>query len=149
MIEIREISNGKKKDLDWIKSIIGMPFGFLQNIKMGGVGSPRLTYKGGSEILDKANDSFSASNYSNIQLYPKGILLRMSVNTLVYAAPIPFEQLGAMRMHAALNEPNIYDLTIEVQAKGALVFSVKAERMNTCISFLTRADFEGRFSLLR
>lgn len=146
---MREISNGRKKDLDWIKGILGKPYGFWENIKLRGVGSPPLKYHSGNVYLDTAKLKVNSADYCNLQLYPTGILFRMNVNTQVYAIPIPFSQLGSMQIQEQADKYWPYHLSIEVRDHNTLKFRIKKDRVNTLISFLTKKQFAGRFALHR
>jgi len=148
-LELREISNGHKKDLDWIRGQIGREFSLWQSIKLGGTGSPRIFYSEGHLGLDKVRHSISGSDYSNIHLYPDGILIRMNINTKVYALPLQFKALGRIRL--TIDSHNVRNCLLEIEIPGSpsLQFYVKYERSQSLVAFLTKRSFNKRFVLER
>lgn len=148
-LELREISNGHKKDRDWIRNRLGKEFSLWQSIKLGGTGSPRLFYSKGHLKLDLAKDSISGADYSNIQLYPGGILIRMNINTKVYALPLRFSELGRIKLSIDSNDVKNCMLEIEITGFSSLQFNVKYERCQSLIAFLTKSSFNKRFVLER
>lgn len=148
-LELREISNGRKNDLDWIRKQVGKPYSFFQNLRMGGSGSPRLKYITGSSALNEALLKVNSSDYCNIELLPNGILLRMNVNTLVYAMPIAFKLLGSIEIiqQEDVHWPAI--LKLEIINYNTLYFNIKKERFNAAIAFFSRPFFQGRLRFIR
>ena len=58
--------------------LLGESFRFLEKIRMGGVGSARFVVASLSPKLDLGKLKFSETDYGNIELRPKGIIVHYS-----------------------------------------------------------------------
>lgn len=76
-----------------INQTVGGPFTFLQRIRMGGIGSHRIMIKSVSKGLKQYINPGHSSNFTNIELRPRGILFHLKFRTQSYAWIIPFEDL--------------------------------------------------------
>ncbi|SRX55485.1 hypothetical protein [Aequorivita sp. CIP111184] len=73
--------------------ILGKSFSFFEKIKMGGIGSSRFMIKEISPNLKPKNFQSIASNYSNIELRPKGIIIHFTNRLDRYSWIIPYYRL--------------------------------------------------------
>lgn len=86
-------SYNDKKINQEIDSLVGAPFGFFERIKMGGVGSPQMRIRTASrEILSLLNKNTNR-DIANIELRPKGIIVRFHSRLENYALVIPYFKL--------------------------------------------------------
>ncbi len=76
-----------------IHELVGTSYGFVQSIKMGGTGSPRLViHKASQEITNLLNLNNNI-NYCNIELRPEGIIIGFRALLESYALVIPYYKL--------------------------------------------------------
>lgn len=73
MKEFLDISNTRLIQLE-----IDKPFGFLEKLKLKGIGSPRCIYLKGSAFFDEPKETSSDLEFVNFEIYPGGIVGRYS-----------------------------------------------------------------------
>ena len=76
-----------------IDDIAGRPYSFWDKIKMGGVGSGRMIIEEASPKLQQTLRNGHDLNYANIELRPKGILVRITRRMDNFAWVIPYYKL--------------------------------------------------------
>lgn len=81
------------EDKEIINDCLGLPFTFLQSLKMGGIGSKRMIIEEVSSNFQNLMNKVSDLNYGNIELRPNGILVRINKGLESYAWAIPYRQL--------------------------------------------------------
>ena len=91
-----------------IKEIVGESYSFIEAIKMRGVGSKRMVVEDVSPRFKNVLNSVSDTNYGNIELRKKGILIHITKGLKNYSWAIPFYQLhiyrtGTFSVHAQGN----------------------------------------------
>ena len=91
------VSYNNKEITQRVDDEVGKPFSLRQRLQMGGVGSPKLFITASSVeirnllILDNNLDS------CNIEMRPKGIILRFRSLLETYALVIPFYKLSVYK----------------------------------------------------
>jgi hypothetical protein len=76
-----------------INELVGKPFSILDNVKKGGIGSPKLFItRCSKEIFDLLHVNESVK-FCNIELRPKGILIGFQSRLDVYVLVIPYYKL--------------------------------------------------------
>ena len=78
---------------DSIHELVGKPFGFIENIKQNGIGSPRLNIIKSSEEIATLLSYDNNRNFCNIELRPKGIIIRFRSLLETFSLVIPFYKL--------------------------------------------------------
>ncbi|MDC0304125.1 hypothetical protein OAL15_03840 [Flavobacteriales bacterium] len=96
---------------------VGKPFGFLERFKMRGVGSPKLFVSSSSQDINNLFALDSYINTCNIEIRPRGIILRFRSILETYALPIPFHQLVVYK--GKPDEYSIYQGQYFVKVKGS------------------------------
>lgn len=76
-----------------IADLIGRPFSLVQKLKMKGIGSKRMIIDEVSPNMQSMMNKVSDLNYANIELRPKGILVRIIQGLKNFAWIIPYYQL--------------------------------------------------------
>lgn len=76
-----------------INRIVGKPFSFFQSLKLRGIGSKRMIIENVSPNLSQYLNTVSGVNYSNIELRPIGILIRINKGLQTFAWAIPYYHL--------------------------------------------------------
>uniref|UniRef100_UPI00404AA9E6 hypothetical protein n=1 Tax=Flavobacterium sp. TaxID=239 RepID=UPI00404AA9E6 len=87
------ISYNDKKVQATIEDLVGKPFGLIDNIKLNGVGSPRLSIDKTSEEIDALLNYDNNRNFCNIELRPKGIIIRFRSLLETFGLIIPYYKL--------------------------------------------------------
>ncbi len=76
-----------------IDNLVGSPYGFLKKFRMKGIGSGRMIIDKVSPKLERALLNGPDINYANIELRPKGILVRITRRLDNFTWIIPYYQL--------------------------------------------------------
>lgn len=86
-------SYNDKKINNTINDLVGNPFGLMDNFKLNGIGSPRLDISKTSEEIATLLSYDNNRNSCNIELRPKGIIIRFRSLLESYSLVIPFYKL--------------------------------------------------------
>ncbi len=76
-----------------IEDLVGKPFPLRRKLMMGGVGSGRMVIDEASPKLEMTLTNGQDLNYANIELRPKGILIRITRRLDNFTWIIPYYQL--------------------------------------------------------
>lgn len=74
---------------------VGKPYSFWQSLKMGGTGSQKFIITNASDEIEDLLNRENATNYSNIELRPKGVIVGFKSHTNIYGLIMPFSKLKA------------------------------------------------------
>lgn len=97
-----QYSYPSKKIKDQIDQSVGKSFGLLSILKMGGIGSQRFTIdEANEEILDLFSYQ-SGECFTNIELRPKGIVLRFRARIDTYVLVLPYWSLSIYKSNGLL-----------------------------------------------
>lgn len=84
----------KNKDHELlINDLVGRPFGFMQSIKMRGIGSKRMIIEDTSPNMKQYLNVVADVNYANLELRPLGVLIRINKGLKNFTWIIPYYQL--------------------------------------------------------
>jgi hypothetical protein len=86
-------SYNEKKINDAIDNLVGNSYTFFENVKLKGVGSPRLDILKTSVEIDLLLSYDHNRNFCNIELRPKGIIIRFRSLLETYSLVIPYYKL--------------------------------------------------------
>lgn len=85
----------KNKDVEKeINSLLGLPYGIIKSIRLGGTGSRRFIIKKASDKLQICLNPFADLNYSSLELRPEGIIVHISKGFQKFAWAIPYYKLN-------------------------------------------------------
>ena len=73
--------------------LVGKPFSFIERIKQGGIGSSRFIIESKSPKLDLGKLKFGETDYGNIELRPKGIIVHYTRKLERFSWIIPYYRL--------------------------------------------------------
>ncbi len=90
---ILDTSYTNKEDIKLINDTVGAPFSFIQSIKMKGVGSKRMMIEDTSPNMNHYLNLVADVNYANLELRPKGVLIRINKGLKTFTWVIPYYQL--------------------------------------------------------
>ena len=76
-----------------IKDLVGKPFSLRKKLMMGGVGSGRMVVEEVSPKLEMTLMNGQDLNYANMELRPKGVLIRITRRLDNFTWIIPYYQL--------------------------------------------------------
>lgn len=86
-------SYNEKKINEAIDNLVGKSYTFFENIKLKGIGSPRLDILKTSVEIGILLSYDNNRNFCNIELRPKGIIIRFRSLLETYSLVIPFYKL--------------------------------------------------------
>lgn len=87
-----------RKTQELIDTTVGQAFPLIERLKMKGVGSPRLLITDGSPDLKALFEVNLDTTYCNVELRPKGIIIRFRSLLDTYALIIPYYSLTVYQM---------------------------------------------------
>lgn len=93
-----------------IDNLVGKKFGFIETLKLKGIGSKRMIINKASYKIESLLNKSQDINYVNIELRPKGVLLRIHATLKTYAWVIPYYQLVVFK-----------SLNINIHAQGQFI----------------------------
>lgn len=76
-----------------INELVGKPFSLIDNIKKGGIGSPKLFITRCSQEIYNLLHVNNTVKFCNIELRPKGIIIGFQSRLNIYALVIPYYKL--------------------------------------------------------
>jgi hypothetical protein len=90
---ILDTSYTSKEQIELINDLVGKPFGFMQSIKMKGIGSKRMIIEDTSPNMKQYLNDIADVNYANLELRPIGVLIRINKGLKTFTWVIPYYQL--------------------------------------------------------
>jgi hypothetical protein len=90
---ILETTYTDKSNEQLINDLVGKPFAFLEAFKMKGIGSKRMIIEDASPNFKPYLNHISDVNYANLELRPKGLLIRINKGLQNFTWAIPFYHL--------------------------------------------------------
>ena len=77
-----------------INAEMGKPFGLIEKLKLGGIGSRRMIIENFSEDIKILALKVSGIQYANIELRPNGIIVHINQGIYTHAWTIPYFRLS-------------------------------------------------------
>jgi len=99
---LKNISYNDPKLKSEIAALVGKPFGLLERIKMGGIGSPRFRIIRASAPVEALLAVDNRRWQCNIELRPSGILLSFRSRLETYAWVVPYRSLSLFKSEGYL-----------------------------------------------
>ena len=94
---IYNISYKDNKQVELINNSVGKPYSLIDKIKLGGVGSPKYYIKSSDKKIDSLLILDNNDNTCNIEMRPKGIIIRFRSLLETYALIIPYFKLSIFK----------------------------------------------------
>lgn len=82
-----------KKHTELINEMVGKPYSFLQKFRLKGVGSKRMMIEDVSPNMKHYMNKVAAVNYANLEIRPKGLLIRINKGLQNFTWIIPYYHL--------------------------------------------------------
>jgi hypothetical protein len=77
-----------------INAEMGKPFGLIEKLRLGGIGSRRMIIENFSEDLKNLALKVSGIQYANIELRPNGVIIHINQGIYTHAWTIPYFRLS-------------------------------------------------------
>lgn len=77
-----------------INAEMGKPFGLIEKLKLGGIGSRRMIIENFSDDIKNLALKVSGIQYANIELRPNGIIVHINQGIYTHAWTIPYFRLS-------------------------------------------------------
>ena len=77
-----------------INAEMGKPFGLIEKLRLGGIGSRRMIIENFSEDLSSLALKVSGIQYANIELRPNGVIVHINQGIYTHAWTIPYFRLS-------------------------------------------------------
>ncbi|MGJ8593149.1 MAG: hypothetical protein ACSHXF_11405 [Aquaticitalea sp.] len=90
---ILDTSYANKEHIEAINDLVGKPFGIIQSFKLKGIGSKRMMIEETSPNMKQYLNVVADVNYANLELRPKGVLIRINKGLKTFTWAIPYYQL--------------------------------------------------------
>lgn len=126
-----------------VQDLVGKPFGLIDNIKLNGIGSPRLDVEKASEEITKLLNYDNNRNFCNIELRPKGIIIRFRSLLETFGLVIPYYKLVVFKPGNSMTfytDHHFITVSTPPRNKGILVFMEKITSQKATNSPLDVAD---------
>jgi hypothetical protein len=94
---IRNISYNSKELREEMISSVGKSFSMLKRIKLKGIGSQRYVLFEASKELEQLISRDNMTNFCNIELRKKGVVLRFRSKSETYGWMVPFHLLSIIK----------------------------------------------------
>lgn len=128
---LKNISYNDSKVFDEINNYVGKPYTIFQRIRIGGIGSSKLIINKADSKISNLLNLDNNINKCNIEIRPKGIIIRFRSLLETYGLIVPFYKLKLFKGKA--NEYSIYNdnyfIKIEVNKKNEHDFFKKITKM--------------------
>jgi len=90
---ILDTTYSNKEHNELINDLVGRPYSLLQSFKMKGIGSKRMIIEDASPNFQPYLNIVSDVNYANLEMRPKGLLVRINKGLQNFTWVIPFYHL--------------------------------------------------------
>ena len=91
---LHNITYKNKETEKEINAEMGKPFGLIEKLRLGGIGSRRMIIENFSEDLKNLALKVSGIQYANIELRPNGIIVHINQGIYTHAWTIPYFRLS-------------------------------------------------------
>lgn len=153
MIQLTQTNN-----LDPYQEELGGQFSFLNKVKLGGIGSPKLIYQKGIKEFDQLKTANQDLNYINFELFPNAIVGRFtkkgeSVGVIISQEEIEKIQFESRRIKISTRwgVRIVQDATIQFKLHGSiyLLFHCPVTFYKPAKHFFSKSwlQFKSQFSM--
>ena len=94
-------THSSKENKELLSDLVGKPFGFMQIVKLKGIGSKRMVIDDVSPNLKQYLNTVADINYGNIELRSNGILIHITKGLKNFTWAIPYYQLVIYRTNGS------------------------------------------------
>lgn len=122
---------------------VGKPFGLIDNIKLNGIGSPRLDIEKSSAQIQELLSFDHNRNFCNVELRPKGIIIRFRSLLETYGLVIPYYKLVVFKPGNSVTfhmDHHFISVSVPSNNKGILLFIEKLNQQKSANTLVDIAD---------
>jgi hypothetical protein len=160
ILQVVEITQGgviEPEDLLWV----GGSYSWLDRIRRGGIGSPKVIYVSGIPAFDQLSHQVEGqTTFANFELLREGLLLRGNCTQRIAAVALRYEEIESIHLmgYPVKIRVNTWRLRSETQTiyKGALslrttdgqraVFALRVSEYESVLAFFSNApEFQASF----
>ena len=127
---LKNISYNNSKIFDQINDYVGKPYTIFQRIRIGGIGSSKLIINKADSKISNLLNLDNNINKCNIEIRPKGIIIRFRSLLETYGLIVPFYKLKLFKGKA--NEYSIYNdnyfIKLKLIKKMSMIFLRKSPK---------------------
>ena len=91
---LHNITYKNKETEKEINAEMGKPFGLIEKLRLGGIGSRRMIIENFSEDISSLALKVSGIQYANIELRPNGVIVHINQGIYTHAWTIPYFRLS-------------------------------------------------------
>lgn len=99
-----------------VDGAVGKPFSIKERLAMGGIGSPKLSIAGASLEINNLLLLDNNANSCNIEIRPRGIILRFRSLLETFALVIPYYKLNLQKGGDSIHAIHVDQYFIKVHA---------------------------------
>ena len=112
------VSYNNKEQRSAIDTAVGKPFTLIDRLKLVGVGSPKLLIRSSSKEIDSLLLLDNNENSCNIELRPRGLILRFRSLLETFALVIPYYKLTLFKGKSDTYSVHFDHHKVEVSAQS-------------------------------
>ena len=120
---LKNVSYNDDKTINEIDDFVGKPFSIFERLKIGGIGSSKLLITKTDSIINNLLELDHNINYCNIEIRPKGIILRFRSLLETYALIIPYYKLVVFKV-----DGDVYTFHIDHR-----MIKIKLNKLSLCV----------------
>lgn len=128
---------------------LGGRYGILERFKVGGIGSPKMFYKGGNEVFDLLSRQISGEEtIVNIELLKSGLLVRAYSGQRSKTLGIPFTNISAIHILSSSNKEDdtndknqIKTIVFELKDHQDIICFVNQKNLSDLIKYFQKSEF--------
>lgn len=114
---IIDVSYTSDENTKRINEFLGKPYSLLQRIKMGGIGSPKLSLLDADDEVSRLMNRDINRNVCNIELRPKGIIIGFRSHLDPYALLMKYRDLKIIEQNPLTFRIETQENFIEIQSR--------------------------------
>lgn len=133
---LANVSYNNKVQREEIDATVGKPFTLIQRLKLGGVGSPKLYVTTSSKEIDALFLLDQNDNTCNIELRPKGIIVRFRSLLETFALVVPYYKLTVFKGTSDTYSIHIdhHKVSVSAQSEPVRLFFKKVQQQKALAS---------------
>lgn len=133
---LANVSYNNKVQREEIDATVGKPFTLIQRLKLGGVGSPKLYVTTSSKEIDALFLLDQNDNTCNIELRPKGIIVRFRSLLETFALVVPYYKLTVFKGTSDIYSIHIdhHKVSVSAQSEPVRLFFKKVQQQKALAS---------------
>lgn len=133
--------------MEEVIEVAGKHLNFIQNFRLGGVGSPRIYYKKGNEKIDNFFSMNNNIKVCNLQIRSLGFMFRFNDNTVVMGIPLHKNHLSKVKVYTLNNNRYSMGIDFHLVSEGqsyVFEFHFNSQHSKKMKKFLSKPCFENK-----